>query len=192
MSWNSHDGTPDVTHLTCPSERANVTDMTTAEVAAQAFAQQLEQLEQRGELELREPERAGRRGALIVAAAGLWERHLGGLLDGEQARDLLGVKSRQAVHDLVRRGRLLRVEDSAGRALYPANQFDKHGRPFALMGQLIETFRPTGVSRWTIASFLSSPQRELDGRTPQRWLLAGGEEGPVREAARRSAARLAH
>lgn len=175
-----------------PFERANVTDMTATEVAVRAFAQQLEQLERRGELELREPERAGRRGALIVAAASVWARHLGGLLDGEQTRDLLGVKSRQAVHDLVRRGRLLRVEDSAGRSLYPANQFDEHGRPFALVGELIETFRPAGVSPWTIASFLGSPQRELDGQTPQRWLLAGGEEQPVREAARRIAGRLAH
>jgi hypothetical protein len=122
----------------------------------------------------------------------VWARHLGGLLDSEQTRDLLRVKSRQAVHDLVRRGRLLRVEDSAGRALYPANQFDEHGRPFPLVGELIETFRPADVSSWTIASFLGSPQRELEGQTPQRWLLAGGEEQPVREAAGRIAARLAH
>jgi hypothetical protein len=166
--------------------------MTATEVAVRAFAQQLEQLERRGELELQEPERAGRRGALIVAAASVWARHLDGLLDPEQTRDLLGVKSRQAVHDLVRRGRLLRVQDSVGRALYPANQFDEHGRPFALLGELIETFRPAGISPWTIASFLGSPQRELNGHTPQRWLLAGGEEQPVREAAGRIAGRLAH
>jgi len=166
--------------------------MTSTEVAVRAFAEQLEQLERGGELELREPARAGRRGALLVAAASVWARHLGGLLDGEQTRDLLGVKSRQAVHDLWRRGRLLRVEDSTGHTLYPANQFDAHGRPFALVAQLIETFAPTGVSPWTIASFLGSPQRELDGRTPQRWLLEGREEPPVREAARRVAARLAH
>jgi hypothetical protein len=57
---------------------------------------------------------------------------------------------------------------------------------------LLEAFAPTGVSPWTVASFLSSPQRELDGRTPQRWLLEGGEEAPVREAAQRIATRLAH
>ncbi len=180
------------TPLTASFACANVTDMTATEIAVRAFAEQLEQLEHRGELELQEPERAGRRGALIVAAASVWARHLGGLLDSEQTRDLLGVKSRQAVHDLVRRGRLLRVEDSAGRSLYPANQFDAHGRPFALVAELIETFRPAGVSPWTIASFLSSPQRELDGRTPQRWLLAGGEEHAVRESAGRIAARLSH
>lgn len=181
-----------VTDLTRSSRHANVTDMTTTEVAARAFAQELERLEQQGELELRDPERAGRRGALIVAAGSLWARHLGGLFDAQQTRRLLGVKSRQAVHDLVRRGKLLRVKDSAGRALYPANQFDQHGRPFPLVGRLIETFGPAGVSAWTIASFLGSPQRELDGQTPQSWLVAGGEEGPVGEAARRIAGRLAH
>ena len=169
-----------------------MTVVTTTQIAARAFAQELERLELRGELELEEPERAGRRGALMVAAASVWARHLGGLLDAEQTRLLLGVKSRQAVHDLVRRGRLLRVEDSVGRALYPANQFDEHGRPFSLVGGLIESFAPASVSAWTIASFLSSPQRELDGQTPQRWLLSGGEERLVREAARRIAARLAH
>jgi hypothetical protein len=181
-----------VTDLTPRARAVNVTVMTATQVAARAFAQELELLERRGELELEEPERAGRRGALIVAAASIWARHLDGLLDAEQTRLLLGVKSRQAVHDLVRRGRLLRVQDSAGRVLYPANQFDEHGRPFALVGDLIESFAPAGVSPWAIASFLSSPQRELDGQTPQRWLLAGGEDGPVREAARRIAARLAH
>jgi hypothetical protein len=43
------------------------------------------------------------------------------------------------VHGLVRRGRLLRVKDSTGHVLYPANQFDRHGRPFPLIGRLIET-----------------------------------------------------
>ena len=181
-----------VTDLTLALSRVNVTDMTRTEVATQAFAEELERLEHRGGLELEDPERAGRRGALIVAAGSLWTRHLGGLLDAEQTRRLLGVKSRQAVHDLVRRGRLLRVKDSAGHVLYPANQFDRHGRPFSLMGQLIETFGSAGVSGWTIASFLGSAQRELDGQTPQAWLLAGGDEEPVSEAARRIAGRLAH
>jgi len=163
-----------------------------AEVATRAFAEELERLERRGELELDEPDRAGRRGALLVAAAGVWARHLDGLLDAEQTRGLLGVSSRQAVHDLVRRGRLLRVRNSAGRALYPANQFDEHGRPFAVVGDLIETFQNADVSSWTIASFLSSPQELLGGQTPRRWLLDGGAPDRVREAARRIASRLAH
>jgi hypothetical protein len=181
-----------VTLLTRSPRHATVTDMTVTEVAARAFADELERLEREGELKLEEPERAGRRGALIVAASSLWSRQLGGLLDAEQVRRLLGVKSRQAVHDLVRRGRLLRVADSAGHARYPANQFDEHGRPFAVIGDVIEAFAPAGVSAWAVASFLGSPQRELEGQTPQRWLLAGGDPGPVREAARRLAARLAH
>jgi hypothetical protein len=183
---------PIVTLLTPPTKSANVTDMTTTEVAARAFAHELERLEREGELELEEPERAGRRGALIVAASSVWSRHLDGLLNAEQVRELLRVTSRQAVHDLVRRGRLLRVEDSAGRARYPANQFDEHGRPFAVVTEVIEAFDPAKVSSWTIASFLGSPQRELDGQTPQHWLLAGCDPEPVRTAAQRIAARLAH
>jgi hypothetical protein len=166
--------------------------MTATEIAVQAFAEELELFERCGDLEIEEPERAGGRGALLVAAASIWARHVGGLLDAEQTRLLLGVKSRQAVHDLVRRGRLLRVNDSAGRALYPANQFDEHGRPFEVVGDVISSFASAGVSPWAVASFFGSPQRELDAQTPQGWLLAGGEEGPVREAARRAAARLAH
>ncbi len=169
-----------------------MTDMTVADVASRAFADELERLARDGELTLEEPERAGRRGALIVAASGIWSHHLGGLLDSEQARELLGVKSRQAVHDLVRRGRLLRLSDSAGRARYPGNQFDEHGRPFAVLKDVIEAFVAADVTPWTTASFLSSPQRELDGQTPQRWLRDGGDPQPVREAAARVAARLAH
>jgi hypothetical protein len=181
-----------VTALTIWGETSIVTDMTTAEVATRAFAQELERLESRGELTLEEPDRAGRRGALLIAAASVWARHLDGLLEAEQVRALLGVRSRQAVHDLVRRGRLLRVRDSAGRALYPANQFDRHGRPFPVVGDVIGTFQAAGVSSWTIASFLGSAQVILDGKTPRSWLLDGGDPGPVREAARRIAGRLAH
>jgi hypothetical protein len=181
-----------VTALTIWGWSPIVTDVTPVEAATRAFARELERLESRGELELDEPDRAGRRGALMVAAASVWAHHLDGLLDAEQTRELLGVRSRQAVHDLVRRGRLLRVRDSAGRALYPANQFDGHGRPFPVVGDLIETFQAADVSPWTIASFLGSAQDALEGQTPRRWLLDGGDSGPVREAARRVAGRLAH
>lgn len=157
--------------------------------AARAFQEELDRL--LGDSNLEDPAAVGRRSALFAAARGLWERHLEGLLSPDQVRELLGVQTRNAVHDLVRRRRLLRLEDRAGHPLYPQVQFDHNGRPFEVLDRILAEFDDAHVSPWTVASFLASSQPLLDGETPRNWLLAGRDAGRVVEAARRAAGRLA-
>jgi hypothetical protein len=45
-------------------------------------------------------------------------------------------------------------------------------------------------SPWTTASWLTSPQAELDGATPAGFLRAGGDADQVRRLAERVVARL--
>ena len=68
--------------------------------------------------------------ALAAAAGAPWQRQLGPLLDIRQAQRLLGVRSRQAVHDLIQRHRLLGLTTEARRTFVPMLQFTKAGRPY--------------------------------------------------------------
>src|ERR671925_2439488 len=81
------------------------------DTAAASFKATLRELGLSGdEPELGDAERLGQRAALVAAAGALWQRQLGPLLDMRQAQQLLGVGSRQAVHDLIQRQRLLALQ----------------------------------------------------------------------------------
>src|ERR687885_145972 len=78
------------------------------DTAAASFKATLRELGLSGdEPELGDAAQLGQRAALVAAAGALWQRQLGPLLDMRQAQALLGVGTRQAVHDLVQRHRLL-------------------------------------------------------------------------------------
>lgn len=160
--------------------------------AAAAFEETLEELGfSEAEEELGDPAELGRRAALLVAADAFWRRHLGPLLDGKQVQRLLGVRTRQAVHDLVRRRRLLGLPAEKGRLAFPAFQFTAAGRPHAALPDILELFAGAVVSPYTVASWFVTPQPLLEGETPAHWLQLGRDPELAREAARRSAARLA-
>ena len=159
--------------------------------AAAAFEETLEGLGfADAEAELGDPVELGRRAALFVAANAVWQRHLGPLLDGTQVQQRLGVRTRQAVHDLVKRRRLLGLPTPSGRRLYPAFQFSAAGRPYAELSAILDQFAEAVTSPYTLASWFVTPQPLLDGETPARWLQLGRDPEQVKEAARRSAARL--
>jgi hypothetical protein len=163
-------------------------------VASDSFRQTLEELGlTQPSAELGSPEEVGRRAALAAAAEAAWKDHLGPLLDGEEVRSILGVRSRQAVSDLATRRRLLALPQSGRRVVYPAFQFGPTGRPFEALPRVLAEFstRRAAESRWTIASWFVTPQAVLDGRTPAQWLRAGRDPERVVLAARRSAARMA-
>src|SRR5207249_11947376 len=105
--------------------------------AAAEFQRTLEDL---GIQEPADPAELGRRAALLVAGEAAWHDQLGPLLDGKQAQELLGVGTRQAVHDLVRRRRLLGVRGRGRRLLFPAFQFGAAGRPFAALAAVLGLF----------------------------------------------------
>jgi hypothetical protein len=158
--------------------------------AAAAFEEALEDLGLAdAEVELGDPAALGRRAALLVAAEAIWRRHLGPLLDGEQVRQLLGVRTRQAIHDLVKRRRLLGLEQK-GRLVFPAFQFTSTGRPHPALPAILDILTGAVVDAHTIASWFVTPQPLLDGETPAHWLQLGRDSALAMEAARRSAARL--
>jgi hypothetical protein len=161
--------------------------------AARAFERTLEELEQQENAPgFDDPVALGRRAALLATAEAVWGRHLGPLFDVEQVKTLLAVGSRQAVSDLAKRGRLLALDASGGRKLYPAFQFGPDGRPYPELAQVLALFEGAVETPYTVASWLVSPQDLLEGETPAAWMRARRDPEPLHEAARRAAAALAH
>lgn len=128
----------------------------------------------------------------VLDSASTWVEHLGAFYDTEGVRKLLSRHgapiTRQAVHK--RRG-LLALTTGSGQVVYPAFQFDgQHLIPgFAAVLDVL----PEGlVSRWTVASWLVSPEAELDAERPVDVLRDQGPEGQlaVLGTARRWAAQL--
>jgi hypothetical protein len=159
--------------------------------AATAFEQTLHDLGFSGnEVELGDAEELGRRGALLAVSDIVWRQRLGTLLDSRQVRVLLGGKTRQAVSDLAKRGRLLALPDERGRLRFPAFQFTGAGRPLLALADILAVFAPAEVSPYTVASWFVTPQALLEDASPAHWLAGGRDPGLAIEAARRTAARL--
>ena len=164
-----------------------------AAAVAKAFEEALEEIEISDDNpELQDPRALGRRAALLAVAEMSWREVLGPLLDVEQVQSLLQVKSRQAVSDLAKRARLLSLDGSGGRKLYPAFQFGPTGRPYPEVVKVLGIFSGIVETPYTVASWFVSPQDLLDGETPAAWLRSRGSSELLLEAAERSADKLAH
>jgi hypothetical protein len=160
--------------------------------AGHAFVAALDALGLNGEEEGFDAGELGRRGALLAASDLIWRERLGRLLTRDEVQELLGLKSRQAVHDLTKRGRLLALATQSGRPLFPAFQFDlEQGRAYAAVPPAIGHFSEARVDPYTAASWFCEPQAVLEGLTPAEWLRERRADRPLIEAARRSAAPLA-
>src|SRR5713101_1659331 len=126
--------------------------------AAASFKATLAELGLSGdEPELGDAVRLGQRSALVAAAGALWRGQLGPLLDMRQTQELLGVSSRQAVHDLIRRHRLLAVSNEDRRTLVPLFQFAETGRPYAVVPSIVRLFVQVDATSWTMASWFTTP-----------------------------------
>jgi hypothetical protein len=126
----------------------------------------------------------------LLDTAALWDEHLGGFYDTEGVRHVLARGddpiSRQAV---AKRRDLLALRTGSGRVVYPIFQFID-GRPVEGLGEVLKALPDHVVSRWTVASWLLTPQRDLDGARPID-ALADGSPHVVVRAARRWASALA-
>jgi hypothetical protein len=153
--------------------------------AAEAFDETLHQLGlEAAELE---DERFGRRAALLAASELLWERELGPLATTSQVGELLGC-SRQAIHERVQRRTLLALPASAGQ-VFPLFQFTSSGQSVPGLSQVVRELAGVVETPYTIATWLVSPEPELDRRAPIQ-LLRDGRVEPVVTAAARYAERL--
>lgn len=138
-----------------------------------------------------DPEALARQAAeRAVDTAAAWVHHLGPMYDVEGVRHLLarnGVPvSRQAVSK--RRG-LLALPTGSGRVIYPAFQFSGAG-PLPGLDAVLDALPAALASRWTVASWLVSPQVDLRGDSPVS-LLTEGSAVAVLSAARSWARSLA-
>jgi hypothetical protein len=154
--------------------------------AAQAFEETLAELGI-DETQL-DPEDFGRRAALLAASNLVWAQHLGPSYTTRYVRELFG-STKQAVSDRVRRGTLLALRNDNGDLVYPAFQFGPDGQPLSGIAEVIAAFKGAVDTRYTIASWLVSPEPELDGRTPIDQLRLGRRDA-VTDAARHYAAGL--
>lgn len=162
----------------------------TRSVAAEAFHETLMELGiDEADPELGDPRTLGRRAALLAVASAAWRRHLGPLLNTKQVAELLGVGTRQAVNDRVRRHRILALPTEDRELAYPAFQFGTMGKPYPAIAPVLETFAAAKLSPHTIASWFVTPQAMLDDLTPALWLAEGRGTDHLLAAARRSAAR---
>lgn len=136
------------------------------------------------------PEELGRRVALLVATKARWEDQLGPSMSSTGLQHATGL-SRQALAQAVHAHRVLRLTTKDGRTRYPAFQLGRDGKPRSWLRQVLREFAGAAVNGWTVASWLTSPQPELVGRSPLEFVDAGGDVGAVVTLARRRAARLA-
>lgn len=117
----------------------------------------------------------------------LWRAQLGELLRPDEAASALGTTTEQ-VERLVAVGELLALP-AGDTVLLPAFQF-ADGEPLRGLADVLAELRPVVETPFTIASWLTGPQPELDGQTPAAWLRRGSDSVRAVIAARRFAALL--
>ncbi|MDE0117528.1 MAG: hypothetical protein OXT07_13030 [bacterium] len=136
----------------------------------------------------------GTRAAEDAIASARWSRLVGDRIDTSEAAELLGV-TRQALSKRQASGSLLGLP-GRGTTWYPTWQLDiekKEIRPE--VRHIIGAFRDSlgeGADPFLIASWASTAQHEdLDGLSPAEWLAQGNGPEDLRQAAQRTAQRLA-
>jgi hypothetical protein len=162
-------------------------------VAAAAFAEALREQAGVAALDADSAAALGRRAADAVASGLEWYEHVGEVVDVYGAQALLGVGSRQAVYDLVKRHRLLGLRRSGGAMAIPLFQLDPAtGRPYRVLPDVLTTFAEAAVDAYTVASWFNTPQLELSGDTPAMALRDPARSDAVRRCAAAAAARWSH
>jgi hypothetical protein len=122
------------------------------------------------------------------AADALWRNQLGELLTLSDAAAALGVGV-AAVEEMIARRELLALPAGNG-VLLPAFQF-VGDVPVRGLAAILRELTPVVATTFTIASWFTGPQPELEGATPAAWLRDERDPQQAVLAARRTAALLA-
>ncbi|MFZ2529330.1 MAG: hypothetical protein WAX14_17020 [Rhodococcus sp. (in: high G+C Gram-positive bacteria)] len=103
-----------------------------------------------------------------------WENHIGAILTHKQALEVTGW-SKQALSQAVRDRRVLQLKAADGGVGYWSGGLTDAAPHTPILGikNVLGGWAHADVEGWTIASWMSSPQPELGGRTPRRALLDG-------------------
>ena len=100
------------------------------------------------------------------------------LLTSDELAARVGVKTRQSVHDWLKKGRIVGWRGARRGYVFPADQFDERGRPLEGLDRVVGQFAD-GYAAW---AWLTTELASLDGAMPLT-LLAGGEIDRVAKAA---------
>lgn len=122
-----------------------------------------------------------------------WSQVIGERLSTTEVTDLLQV-SRQALAKRVQSGSLFALP-GLRTTWYPAWQFDRARRDVRhCVRDIVAEFRNAldkDVDPFTVATWMNTPNDELDGITPAAWIVNRTTPAPVIDSAREFAARLA-
>lgn len=128
-----------------------------------------------------DPAEAGRRAALKAVSGTMWTDAVGPFFDTDGVMALLGGVSKQAIHDRVRRHRLLALRTGSGRLVYPTAQFvDEH--VVEGLGKVLAVLIPDDAEAWMVASWLTTADPDLGDRSPIAALRAGAVDDVVAAA----------
>lgn len=128
----------------------------------------------------------------VVPTVSRWDDLLGPFYSTNQVARLCGGISRQALADRRERRTLLGLKTADGVVVYPTFQFDEKNRVLSGLSEVLQCFRGVDVDDWTLAGWLASPSRALEGRSVIEWLRLGKELDPVLVHARGAARRFSH
>ncbi len=108
-----------------------------------------------------------------VPTVSRWNDVLGPFYGTSQVAQMCGGISRQALAD--RRGRrtILGLKTTDGVVVFPAFQFDAQNQTLRGLPEVLQCFQHVEVDDWTIAGWLVSPSRALEGRSVADWLRQG-------------------
>lgn len=126
----------------------------------------------------------------VVPEPSRWDDLLGPFYTTAKVSQILGGVSRQAVADRRERRTLLGLKTSDGVLVYPAFQFDERNEILPGLPEVLQVFRGNRSDDWTLAGWLRSPSRALEGRSPVEWLRSGRDPEPVLSLARDAARRF--
>lgn len=104
--------------------------------------------------------------------------------------EIWGGVSRKILADRRERRTLLGLKTSDGVLVYPTFQFDEHNQVLAALPDVLQCFRGSDVDDWTLAGWLVSPSRALQGRSVVEWLRTGRNPDTVLCLARDAAQRF--
>ena len=125
-----------------------------------------------------EPQRMDAEEAAGRLAARTREGAPGPLLTSDGLARRVGLKTRQSVHDWLKKGRIVGWRGGKRGYVFPADQFDERGRPLEGLDRVVGLFGD-GYAAW---AWLTTELAALGGATPLS-LLAGGEIDRVAQAA---------
>lgn len=135
----------------------------------------------------------GRDAAAAAVAPALWAQQVGDRYDTAAVVDLLGV-SRQALHKRVANNSLLGIPGK-GTTWFPRWQFDIERRQVRpVVAEIVAAFRAAlgALDPLLVASWATTEQHEdLEGATPEDWMVARRDDHQLVAAARRAASGLA-